>query len=154
MTPPKKTNKPKRWVLLWLWRIQQPAAIFGVVMNAVNMALLLNLYMKWRFDNPYTGLFLTFTVTIGLLIVLAWLWDTKARMWHEQMEVSVQKNPFNFHKMTAKEVVVYQKTWIPLMQQFGMKEEAAFWVRWCDEQMVLDAQLKKEVEEILEWRKG
>ena len=150
--PPKKTNRLKRYVLLWIWRVQQPGQIFNIIMSAINMTLLVNLYMKWRFENPYVGILLAFGTVMFALLTVAYLWDAKAKMWHEQIEVSVHKNPYYYHKMTAKEIVGYKMQWIPWMRKVGLEEEAQFWDSWCDEQMSLDPQLKKDVEEILEWR--
>lgn len=151
--PPKKTNLFKRWVLLWVWRLQQPGQIFGLVMNAINMTLLANLYIKWRFNNPYVGVLLSFGAVMFVVSLTAWIWD-KSKMWHEQIAVSVQKNPYQAHTMTPKEIVGYKMQWIPFNRKVGLNDEADFWEEWCDEQMALDPELKKDVEEILEWRKA
>ena len=149
--PPKKTNRFKRWILLWIWRIQQPGQIFNIVMSAINMTLLVNLYMKWRFENPYVGILLAFGTVMSVLLIVAYLWDAKAKMWHEQIEVSVHKNPYYYHKMTAKEVVGYKKQWVKLMRILGMEEEAVFWDTWCDEQMRDDSVLAEQTRALQEY---
>jgi len=150
--PPKRSNALKRWFLLWVWRVQQPGTIFNLLIGTVNMTLLLNLYIGWRFGDTYVGLLLTMTVVVAILLATSWLWDVKAKMWHEQMEVGVLKNPYQFHKMGPKELVMNKMIWVPLFRQMGMHNEADFLNEWCEEQMELDPILKEQAIEIMAWR--
>ena len=96
------------------------------------------------------ALVIIFTAIIIAILFAGLIWDRELRMWHEQSVVMVERNPYNMHKLTPKEVVYFTEFWIPFGRAFGgeMAEKAEFWARWCDDQMAKDPVLKASVREL------
>lgn len=135
-------KQSKHNLLLWVWRVQQPGMIFNVVMSAVNMTLLANIYMSWRFDNPYVGLGLTFSIVMTVLLTVAYLWDAKGKFWIEQGEVLTARNPYMTLHMTAKEIVSNLTMWIPAYKELKLETGSRVMEEWCQEALKQDPKVK------------
>lgn len=112
---------PKKWFMLQVWRIQQVSAIVTIALLALSLALQLFNYVQWRLEgtvlyNSIVGVPLLL-ITIGLLIwgVSIW-WDLRMRMWREQAQVLVERNPYTKEKMASKEILQYVMLWLPVLE--------------------------------------
>ncbi len=152
----------KKWFMLQMWRVQQIAAILSLLMLAVTDALLIYNLVSWRsgvFETPYTGATLILVI-IGLAIWIASiLWDTKLRMWREQMTVLVERNPYSKEKMSPKEIVHYRLVWLPLLKKLGkddpsLKEYGETMEAWMEHVIRDDPSVAKEVEDLMSYVKG
>jgi len=149
----------KKWFMLQMWRVQQIAAILSLVMLAITDALLIYDKVSWRsgiFATPYTGATMLLVI-IGLLIWGASIvWDTRLKMWREQMTVLVEKNPFNKERMAPKEIVMYSLMWLPMLESIGRNDpkvrDAAVALReWVDKAAKEDPNIARDVQEILKF---
>ncbi|MCJ7606430.1 MAG: hypothetical protein MUO94_01105 [Thermoplasmata archaeon] len=147
----------KKWFMLQMWRVQQIAAILSLVMLAITDALLVYDKVSWRsgiFETPYTGV-TALLLVIGLAIWLASIaWDTKLKMWREQMTVLVEKNPFNKERMAPKEIVMNSLLWLPMLESIGRNDpkvrDAAIALReWVDKAVKEDPVIARDVKELL-----
>ena len=132
----------KHFLLLWVWRVQQPGMIFNVVMSAINMTLLANIYMKWRFDNPYLGILMAFGLVMTVLLTVAYLWDAKGKFWVEQGEVVTARNPYMTRHMTAKEIVTNLTMWIPAFEALKLAVGARVQEEWTKKALMIDPKVK------------
>jgi hypothetical protein len=151
------TGGPKKWFMLQMWRVQQIAAILSLVMLAITDALLIYDKMSWRsgiFETPYIGV-TVLLLTIGLIIWGASiLWDTRLRMWREQMTVLIERNPYAKEKMSSKEVVLYALTWLPIMDKMGkddpeVRASAAALRKWIEEVTKTDKILENDIKDVI-----
>ncbi|MEW5748763.1 MAG: hypothetical protein AB1793_08300 [Candidatus Thermoplasmatota archaeon] len=149
----------KKWFMLQMWRVQQIAAILSLVMLAITDALLIYDKVSWRegiFSTPYTGA----TVILLLIALAIWVisivWDTRLKMWREQMTVLVEKNPFNKERMAPKEIVMYSLMWLPMLESIGRSDpkvrDAAVALReWVNKAAKEDPAISRDVGEILKF---
>ena len=149
----------KKWFMLQMWRVQQIAAILSLVMLAITDALLIYDKVSWRegiFETPYTGA----TVILLLIALAIWvisiIWDTRLKMWREQMTVLVEKNPFNKERMAPKEIVMYSLMWLPMLESIGRSDpkvrDAAVALReWVNKAAKEDPAIARDVGEILKF---
>ncbi len=149
----------KKWFMLQMWRVQQIAAVMTLVLMAINLALQMYDYMSWRsgvFSSPYSGALVILMVVGGIIWGLSIVWDTKLRMWREQMTVLVEKNPFNKERMAPKEIVMYSLMWLPMLESIGRNDpkvrDAAVALReWVDKAAREDLNIARDVQEILKF---
>jgi len=155
-----KEHPIKKFFMILYWRTQQIAAIFSLIMLAIGVSLQVNFYIEWRFSNTYIGIILALSVLAAIILFAGYIWDKKGRMWHEQMVVSVERNPFNVHKMAPKEVVMYLIFHIPILNfisestdddelKHRLKSTAIDLKVWSDDQMAKDPNLRASVDDIL-----
>jgi|SRR3989339_49867 len=152
----------KKWFMLQMWRVQQIAAILSLAMLAITDALLIYDKVSWRsgiFETPYIGA----TVLLVIIGLLIWgtsiIWDTRLRMWREQMTVLVERNPYAKEKMTAKELVHYRLIWLPMLKMIEeadpktkeYREKVEAWMGYVIRD---DPSLAKEVEDLMGYVNG
>jgi hypothetical protein len=149
----------KKWFMLQMWRVQQIAAILSLMMLAVTDALLIYDKVSWRegiFATPYTGATVLLLVIALAIWVVSIIWDTRLRMWREQMTVLVEKNPFNKERMAPKEIVMYSLMWLPMLESLGRTDpkvrDAAIALReWVNKAAKEDPAITRDVGEILKF---
>ena len=140
----------KKLAMTVLWRTQQIGQPASLAMLALTLTLQVNMYIGWRFSNTYVGISITLTVIVLAILLAGLIWDKQLRMWHEQSVVMVERNPYNMHKLTPKEIVYFTEFWIPFGRGLGgsVARRAEGWAKWCEDQMAKDPQLRASVEEL------
>ena len=73
---------------------------------------------------------MTLMALAALMLFTGFLWDRKLKMWREQVQVSIERNPYTTTKMTPKEITGYELLWIPWLEERGRKAEADAYRRW------------------------
>ena len=149
----------KKWFMLQMWRVQQIAAILSLAMLAITDALLIYDKVSWRsgiFETPYVGATIILLVIALIIWTASIVWDTKLKMWREQMMVLVEKNPFNNERMAPKEIVIYSLMWLPMLESIGRNDpkvrDAAVALReWVDKAAKTDPVIARDVKEILKY---
>jgi len=152
----KRSEHPvKKAFQLWMWWMQQISQPANMAMLALTLTLTVTNYIKWRFENPYIGMILTFLILASIIGTFGWTWD-RIKMWHEQNVVNVERNPYQMLKMTPKEVFSYQTWWFPWLKQQGDegKRTVELWEKWVKAQLDSDPHLKKQVQEMHTWLEG
>ena len=165
----KKEHPIKKWMMKWVWRVQQIGAISTLVITASTLAitlsdkLQLNSYLAFAI-GPLIAL-----IFLGCLVMaLGWIWDKKLQMWKEQNVVNVERNPYYLFKQTPKEIASYELLWFPfaetvagIAERTGSPEEAKLMRQfvkryggWCKEQVAADPILKRQVDELSNYLKS
>lgn len=154
----KKDRSVKNWFMLQVWRLQQVSQIVTLVMLTATLSGIIWGYVKYRggiFGNSVFGI-LIIALIIGLAVwTFAIFWDTRLKLWRDQMQVLVEKNPYTHEKMSPKELFTYIITWIPIMENLAKddpKMEASLKVLkdWVRKEVAHDPHLVQEVKEILD----
>ncbi len=154
----KKSRSVKNWFMLQVWRLQQVSQIVTLVMLTATLSGIIWGYVKYRggiFGNSVFGI-LIIALIIGLAVwTFAIFWDTRLKLWRDQMQVLVEKNPYTHEKMSPKELFTYVITWIPIMENLAKddpKMEASLTVlkEWVRKEVAHDPHLVQEVKEILD----
>lgn len=141
-------NPLKKWAMMWLWRIQQISLPMTLAITAVNLSMTIAVSIAWRLGSYYMAFGISLTLLLLVAMGSGYLWDRKARMWHEQSVVMVERNPFYRDKMNPKEVVMFLDRDIYILRALGGEaaKKADGWERWCLDQLDRDPVLKAEVE--------
>ena len=176
MSKSRSENPIKKFILLWVWRVQQIGAISTLFITAINLSLTVAALVWWRIGNTFVAVMMSFVILASVIMTLGWVWDKKAQMWKEQNVINVERNPFYKHKMTPKEVLSFTHIWNPLLKTVGnilelviqrdahaepsdvdkdilkqarqLKETADAWERWCTDQNSKDPILAASVKEL------
>lgn len=86
----------KKWLMKQYWRIGTIRALASL---ALGMLVLGRQYLQYVPFLRDMGIFGAITLGSGLFFIflgLGWLYDIKARMWSQQLQVAVERNPFQY----------------------------------------------------------
>ena len=147
-----KEHPVKKFFMVLMWRTQQIGLPTNIAMLAITLALQVNFYISWRFSHTYLGVLITLTGILTVILIAGLIWDTRLRMWHEQNVVMYERNPYNMHKMAAKEIVHMLCLWVPAFLDRGDQKArtlAEGWAAWCEDQMTKDPALRASVDELI-----
>jgi hypothetical protein len=142
-------KKAKHASMLWVWRVQQIAAISTLFITAMTLTLQLSGKLDIGISNPYLRTLATFVFLAVVILSLGFLWDKKAQMWVEQGEVVVERNPYMMYHMTAKEIVFNLTMWIPLWEKLGLIDRAKVMEDWTKKAMEVDLKIKPRCDELI-----
>jgi len=145
-------NSVKKGFMVWIWRVQQVALLLTLAMTALNLSIQIGNKIVWRFGSIYIAVALSLVVSTSVILFVGYLWDRKARMWHEQSIVTVERNPFNLIRMTPKELVMYSDLFIPIVESLGPEhaKRVAGWKKWIDDLLQSDPVTKEGVDMLRE----
>ena len=140
----------KKFLMIQVWRVQQIAQISSIIMLALTLTLQVNSYIEWRFSNTYQGIILVLLLLATVILSAGYAWDRKLRMWREQVQVSVERNPYTTTKMTPKELIGYETIWIPFLEMHGFKAQADAYRKWIAHEKK-DPETKKNLDALRTW---
>ena len=151
-------KRVKKWFMLQVWRIQQVAQILTLVLLGITDSLLLWKSVAWRggiIENPYAGPLIIMIIIAVSVWAFAIFWDLRLKMWRDQMNVIVERNPYSKERLSSKEVFLYTLIYLPLMEHLGkddpkVKEIAEVLRKWFKKETADDQQLVKDVKEIFD----
>ena len=140
----------KKVFMVLMWRTQQIGQPTSLVLLVIQLALIVNLYVGWRFTNAYVGIILVLAALTAAILMAGYAWDRRLQMWHEQNVVMIERNPYAMHKLTPKEIVQFKTLWVPFFTAYGgeMTKTGVGWDKWCEDQMAKDPALRASVEEL------
>ncbi len=147
----------KRWFMLQMWRLQQIAQVATIALLALNLALQIYNYMSWRgslFSSPYTGVPILLLILVAIIWGVAIIWDLRLKMWREQMTVIAERNPYMLEKMSAKELLMFDLVWLPLLDRMAeenpdAKNSAHVLRAWMKKVAEDDPRTREDAEQIL-----
>ena len=154
-----KSKRAKKWFMLQMWRLQQVAQVLTLVLLALNLSLQIFGLIKWRTGSPlstsYVGVPLIMLVLAMAIWTFAIFWDLRLKMWRDQMNVIVERNPYSKERLSSKEVVLYSLCYLPVIEKLGkddpkMMEVAEVLKQWFKKETDEDPQLVKDIREIFE----
>ena len=140
----------KHVAMVLIWRVQQIAAIATLVITALTLTLQVSGKLDIGVGNPYLRILVVFTLLVVVILMLGYLWDVKGKLWVEQIEVVVERNPYMTYHMTAKEIVSNLTMWIPLYEATGIHESARIMEDWCKEALSIDPKVKPISDKIIQ----
>ena len=157
----------KRFVMTQLWRIQQSytllsLGLWGIViaLTAFPFAATL-LSRQFGFDPSTPGfvaavLVLLFLAVFSFLFAFGVVYDKYLRLWREQLDVAVERNPYAREKLSPKEILMWRYIYLPAMRSSGRdnpntRKEIEFVERWVAKSEAADANIRRAVEEAEGW---
>lgn len=114
-----------------LWRFQQSQAILGLVLWGLLLTItsfplisprlydfLANVFGITA-DRPgavLLGLAILFTLIVSALFAFGLIYDKYWRLWREQSDVAVDRNPYTRDRLTAKEILTWRHMFLPVLR--------------------------------------
>jgi hypothetical protein len=152
-------NKVKKWLMLQMWRLQQVAQPLTLAMLSVTISLQVWGFVKWRNEilaNPLFGVLVILVPLVLLIWAVAIAWDIRLKMWREQQMVLTERNPYAKEKMSAKELVIYQLLWMPMLEKLGkddpkIREAVTTFKQWLEHLPNDDPILARDLKEIYDY---
>ena len=151
----------KKYFMIVYWRTQQIASIFTMILMAFTVSLQVNLYIEWRFSNSYIGILLSLFILAVIILLAGYAWDKRLKMWREQVQVSIERNPYATKKLTPKEIITHESIVIPILEHMAdnardgpsrrrFAQSVIAYRRWIAHEK-LDTETKKDSDELREW---
>ena len=158
----------KRFFMTQLWRIQQSYTLLSLVLWGIVISLTAFPFVyqflvnQFRLEQPSTPGFVALTLIILFLAVFAGLfafgvvYDKYLRLWREQLDVMVEKNPYAREKLSPKEIMMWRYIYIPILRARGRddpqsRKEIGFVERWVEISVATDPNIRRAVEEAERW---
>jgi len=157
----------KRFIMTQLWRIQQSYTFLSLVLWGVVIALtafpFVGAFLQHQFGfDPAAPGFVAATLILLFLTVFAGLfsfgvvYDKYLRLWREQLDVMVEKNPYAREKLSPKEILMWRYIYLPAMRLSGpdnpnTRKEIEFVERWVEISIAADPNIRRAVEEAERW---
>jgi len=121
----------KHAFMLVLWRFQASQAILGLVLWGILLTLsafpivwprLSEFFVNVFGIQPndpgavFLGLALLFGLIMSALFVLGVVYDKYLRLWREQWDVAIDRNPYAKERLTAKEILTWKHMFLPVLR--------------------------------------
>ena len=121
----------KKFLMTLVWRITQTgpllslffwstalAGIFWPIVGSGNPPGPLYSLLIWlgipAERITIVGLLVLFLLFAAFILVVGFLYDRRFKLWREQMEIAVDRNPYADDRLIRKEQLMYEKFYLPL----------------------------------------
>lgn len=157
----------KRYLMTQLWRIQQSYTLLSLVLWGVVIALTANpiilpfLQHNLGVDPSVPGvvaatLIIVFVGVFGLLFAFGVIYDKYLKLWREQLDVAVEKNPYTKEKLSVKEILMWRHMFLPTLRAAEGRNpetvrELEFMERWIRKSIAVDGNIRRALEEAERW---
>ena len=155
----------KKGFMVQLWRIQQSQAIIGLFFWGLTLAgVFYPNYFHQHFvslgivrqGDYFLGTMILFLIVIGVFLLMGLIYDIVLRLWVEQSDVAVERNPYSKERLMAKDIVSWRRGNIAIMRQLAradpsIQEDIDFMEKWIDKSLATQKGLKEDVERIEAW---
>src|SRR5213594_1894530 len=160
----------KRFVMTQLWRIQQSYTLlslllWGIVISLTAYPVIAPLWLPFLQDRGIPAstpgvialtLLLLFLAIYGVLFLFGVVYDKYLRLWREQLDVAVDRNPYAREKLSPKEILMWRYIYLPVMKVSGRDnpntaKEIEFVEQWVEKSMTTDGNIRQAVEEAERW---
>ena len=157
----------KRYLMIQLWRIQQSYTLlslflWGAVLTFTAYPIIKEPWLRFlegsfgiRAEAPGVvagTLFLIFFLIYFTLFIFGLVYDKYLRLWREQLDVSVERNPYAREKLMVKEILQWRHMFLPAMRTLaardeGVRRDIAFMENWIARTVSSDPHIKAALEE-------
>ncbi len=155
----------KKGLMVQMWRIQQSQAMIGIFFWALTLA---GVYYLSYFHPYFRDLGLVTdkqvflgTIMLALLILLAFLlmgliYDRALRLWREQTDVIVERNPYSKERLMPKEVIFWRRSQLSIMKELAKKDTSIqkdidFMEKWIEKSVARYKELREGAEDLEKW---
>jgi len=156
----------KKGLMVQLWRIQQSQSLISLLFWALTLAGVFYLSYFHRYfvdvlhivsnDQVFIGTMILFLLVIGAFLLIGLIYDRTLKLWREQSDVAVERNPYTKERLMPKDIVVWRHASLPLMKELAKKDNAMqkdieFMENWIARSLAGYKELRQSVDEIEKW---
>jgi hypothetical protein len=150
-------ESPSKTLMKTVWRFQQVGGIVSVALMCLNLTVPLYEFAGWRF-YPYIPpkldwliYIILFAISFSIALFFGLIYDRVLKLWKHHQIVGMERNPFQKGRINPNEMVTWQYTFIPILLKYKLKDEAEFNMKWNEQNMDRDPELRREVYRIIDW---
>lgn len=151
-------EKPGKMFMKHVWRFQQIGGLISVILLCLNLAIPLYGYTHWRFEQlgipkelDWLIILIIFLMAFSITLIFGFAYDRVFKLWRDKEIVMVERNPFRKGRIKPTELIDWQYMYIPLLMKHGLKDEAEFNMKWNEQNMDRDPELRKDVFRMMKW---
>jgi len=157
----------KRFLMTQLWRIQQSYTLLSLGLWGIVISLtafpFISQFVQCKFAVDCTApgvvaitLILLFLAVFAALFLFGVIYDKYLRLWREQLDVAVERNPYAREKLSPKEILMWRYIYLPVMKVSGRDnpntaKEIEFVEQWVEKSLTADGNIRRAVEEAERW---
>lgn len=155
----------KKRMMIQFWRLQQTQQIIGLFFWALTLTgvFYLSYFHSWfvkfgvvRNDEVFLGTIITFFLIILAFLVIGLIYDRVLKLWVEQTDVTVERNPYSTGYLLPKEIVYWRRTTLPVMKALAKSDGAVqkdidFVEKWIAASLAKQHDLQAYVDKLEKW---
>lgn len=154
----------KKALMIQLWRIQQSQSVISLFFWALTLAGVFYLnYFHPVFvslglpkSEVFLGTIILFFIIIVAFLVIGLIYDRILKLWVEQTDVSVERNPYSSGYLMPKDVIFWRRSTLPIMRELARKDssiqkDVEFMEKWIEVSMDKQKGLADNVMKLEEW---
>jgi len=159
----------KKYLMVQIWRIQQSQALISLFFWALTLAgvfyynyfrnffIFLGLVSREesQTNNLIGTIYLFFMIVLAILL-LGFIYDRYLKLWREQTDVAIERNPYSVERMQPKEIVQWKRFNVSIMKELAktdsaIRKDIEFMEKWIAKSLAERPELKKSVEGLEKW---
>ena len=149
----------KRFLMTQLWRVQQSYALLSLIIWGVVISLtaypITSAFLQRQFGfDPSTPGFVIGTLASVFLAVFLLLYsfgvvyDKYLKLWREQLDVTLERNPYANEKLMIKEILMWRHMLLPTLRAAASpaskeEKEIEFMEKWIEKSVASDENIRK-----------
>ena len=159
----------KKYLMVQIWRIQQSQVLISLVFWALTLAgvfyynyfraFFIRLGLVSEVDNQTNNLIGTiylFFIIVAAILLMGFIYDRYLKLWREQTDVAVERNPYSVERMQPKEIVQWKRTSVSIMKELAKTDSAIqkdieFMEKWIAKSLAERPDLRATVEGLEKW---
>ncbi|MFW9879047.1 MAG: hypothetical protein ACFFG0_38700 [Candidatus Thorarchaeota archaeon] len=148
----------KKGLMLLVWRFQQVNSMIVIIGLSLTLTLQILPFVDWRFhklgitsDYNWVIVLILFLIIFSGALIVGIIYDAVLKLWIQQQTVTIERQPYAKEKLAAKALLNRKYFWIPMLKKAGLEKEAEFSDKWVEHNMKTDANLRKDVNRVIQW---
>jgi hypothetical protein len=158
----------KKYLMVQIWRIQQSQAIISLFFWGLTLAgIFYPTYFHQHFvslglvrpSDYFLGTMILFLVIIVAFLLMGFIYDRSLKLWREQTDVAIERNPYSVERLQPKEIVQWKRTSVSIMKELAKTDSAIqkdieFMEKWVAKSLAERPDVRASVEGLEKWVMG
>lgn len=153
----------KKGLMIQLWRLQQSQTMISLFFWALTLAGVYYVYFHpvlVRLGLPenqvFVGIIVLFSLIIIAFLIMGLLYDRVLKLWVEQTDVAVERNPYSSKYLMPKDIMYWQRSTLPIMRGLARSDpsllkDIEFMEKWIDKSLARQKGIRENVASLESW---
>jgi hypothetical protein len=112
-----------------------------------------------RQGDYFLGTMILFLVIIVAFLLMGFIYDRSLKLWREQTDVAIERNPYSVERLQPKEIVQWMRCSVSIMKELAKTDSAIqkdieFMEKWIAKSLAERPALRESVEGLEKWVMG
>lgn len=158
----------KKYLMVQIWRIQQSQAIISLFFWGLTLAgIFYPTYFHQHFvslglvrqSDYFLGTMILFLVIIVAFLLMGFIYDRSLKLWREQTDVAIERNPYSVERLQPKEIVQWMRCSVAIMKELAktdgaIQKDIEFMEKWIAKSLAERPDVRASVEGLEKWVMG